>query len=78
MQSFEIISEIVGVEIVAVGNVIRDLPRLRKQYGSGRWRKLKGVAMIKLLNGNVRLAELHWYEAHGIGRKEFKRKRYLG
>lgn len=78
MQSFEIVGEITEVEIIAVGNAIRDLPRLRKQYGSGRWRKLKGMAMIKFLNGSVRLAERHWYEAHGVGRKEFKRKRYLG
>ena len=78
MQSFEIISEIVDIEIIAVGNAIRYLARLRKQYGAGRWRKVKGVAMIRLANGEARLAELHWYEAHGIGRKEFKRKRYLG
>jgi hypothetical protein len=59
MQSFEIVGEITEVEIIAVGNAIRDLPRLRKQYGSGRWRKLKGMALIKLLNGSVRLAEPH-------------------
>lgn len=77
MASFEIIGEIVDIEVIAVGNAIRDVMRLRKQYGPGRWRKLKGVAMIRLHNGHVRLAELHWYEAHGIGRKEFKRKRDL-
>lgn len=77
MAAFEIIGEIVDVEIIAAGSAIRDVVRLRKQYGPGRWRKLKGVAMIRLHNGHVRLAELHWYEAHGIGRKEFKRKRYL-
>ena len=53
------------------------LARLRRQYGPGRWRKLKGIALIRLASGRVRQAELHWYEAHGIGRKEVKRKRYL-
>lgn len=74
---FEIISEITGMEIIAVGNSIRDLPRLRKTYGQGRWRKMKGIAHIRLRNGRIRQAEIHWYEAHGIGRKEIKRKRYL-
>jgi hypothetical protein len=77
MESFEVIGEISEIELIAVGRSIRELPRLRKQYGTGRWRKLKGVAMIRLRNGRVRRAELHWYEAHGIGRKEIKRKRYL-
>ena len=53
------------------------MPRLRRLYGRGRWRKMKGVARVRLQNGDVRLAELHWYEAHGIGKKEIKRKRYL-
>ena len=74
---FEIISEIIHIEIIAVGSSIREITRLRKRYGKGRWRKMKGVASIQLANGQVRLAELHWYEAHGIGKKEFKRKRYL-
>jgi hypothetical protein len=77
MESFEIVGEIADVETIAVGSSIRDLPRLRNQYGGGRWRKLKGVAMVRLRSGRVRRAELHWYEAHGIGRKEIKRKRYL-
>jgi len=76
-MNFEIIGEIAGVEIIAIGKSIRDLPRLRKLYGTGRWRKLKGVAQVRLQNGQVRTAELHWYEAHGIGKKEIKRKRYL-
>jgi hypothetical protein len=75
---FEIISEIIDIETVAVGSSIREITRLRKRYGKGRWRKMKGVASIQLANGQVRLAEIHWYEAHGIGKKEFKRKRYLG
>jgi hypothetical protein len=77
MASFEIIGDITEIEVIAIGNSVRDLSRLRKLYGYGRWRKMKGVATIQLRNGNVRQAELHWYEAHGIGRKEFKRKRYL-
>lgn len=76
-MSFEIISEITDVEIIAVGNAIREIARLRKQYGQGRWRKLKGTALIRLSNGRIHRAELHWYEAHSIGKKEFKRKRYL-
>jgi hypothetical protein len=75
---FEIVSEIEQVETIATGRSIRDLPRLRRLYGRGRWRKLKGVAMIRLRSGTLRRAELHWYEAHGIGRKEIKRKRYVG
>ena len=77
MASFEIISDITEIEVIAIGNSIRDLERLREQYGDGRWRKMKGIAMIQLSNGYVRKAEIHWYEAHGIGRKEFKRKGYL-
>jgi hypothetical protein len=77
MASFSIISDITNEEVIAIGNSIRDLARLRKLYGDGRWRKMKGIAMIQLRNGRVRKAEIHWYEAHGIGRKEFKRKEYL-
>jgi hypothetical protein len=77
VRRFEIINDVSDVEPVAVGRHIRDLARLRKRYGHGRWRKMKGVATIRLANGRVRRAELHWYEAHGIGRREFKRKRYV-
>jgi hypothetical protein len=76
-QDFEIISDIRGVEVIAVGNSIRDLRRLAESYGVGRWRKLKGVATVRLVNGRVRVVELHWYEAHGIGKKDFKIKRYF-
>ena len=62
---------------MAVGRGIRELARLRKFYGRGRWRKMKGLATIRLSNGRIVDAELHWYEAHGIGRKEFKIKRLL-
>jgi hypothetical protein len=76
-QDFEIVSEIIQVEIIAIGNTIRDLRRLVRSYGAGRWRKLKGVATVRLVNGRVRRAELHWYEAHGIGKRDFKIKRYV-
>ena len=74
---FEIIGEITDIEPIAVGSAIRDLARLRRQYGPGRWRKLKGRALVRLANGSIRRAELHWYEAHGLGKKEIKRKRYV-
>jgi hypothetical protein len=71
---FEILGEISRIETFAVGSRIRERARLRKVYGRGRWRKRKGLARIRLPDGSVRLAELHWYEAAGIGRKEFKIK----
>jgi len=76
-MNFEIISEITDIETIAVGTKIREVARLRRKYGPGRWRKLKGIAQVRLRSGRIRLAELHWYEAHGIGRKLMKRKRYL-
>ena len=76
-MDFDLVSDIAGIETIAAGHGIRDLPRLRRLYGKGYWRKMKGTARIRLRSGRVRLAELHWYEAHGIGKKEFKRKRYL-
>ena len=74
---FEIIGQITDVKRIAVGSSIRERARLRKQFGPGRWRKLKGVATVRLANGTIRKVELHWYEAHGIGRKKLKIKRYL-
>lgn len=76
-MNFEIIGDITNIEIIAVGNSIRELERLRKTYGSGRWRKLKGIATISLNDGTICEAELHWYEAHGIGKKEIKIKGFL-
>ena len=76
-MDFEIVGEITVVETIAAGKGIRDLRRLRRSYGKGRWRKMKGIARIRLMTGRLRVAELHWYEAHGIGKKEIKRKRYL-
>ena len=74
---FEIRGKVIDVETFAVGRAIRELPRLRKLYGKGRWRKPKGIADVELPNGTIRKAELHWYEASGIGRKEFKIKRFV-
>jgi len=76
-MGFEIVSSIADIETIAVGAAVRDRRRLDRVYGKGRWRKLKGVALVRLQGGTTRKAELHWYEAHGIGRKEIKRKRYL-
>ena len=76
-MDFEIVGEITVVETIAAGKGIRDLRRLRRSHGKGRWRKMKGIARIRLMTGRIRLAELHWYEAHGIGKREIKRKRYL-
>jgi hypothetical protein len=73
-MDFEIAGEITDVETIATGTGVRDRGRLRKQYGKGRWRKLKGTANVRLPDGKIRLAEIHWYEAHGIGKKEFKLK----
>ncbi len=75
---FEVLGKIENIEIIAVGGNIRDIIRLRKRYGSGRWRKLKGIAMVKLENGNIHTAEVHWFEAHGIGKRKMKIKRLLG
>jgi hypothetical protein len=74
---FEIIGEIKEIETMAVGGKIRDIMRLQKQYGPGRWRKLKGIAKIRLQGGAIRKAEVHWYEAHGISRRKMKIKKFL-
>jgi hypothetical protein len=73
-MDFEIIGEIRDIEPIARGPGVRDRARLRRYYGRGRWRKLKGFASVRLTDGTVHTAELHWYEAHGIGRKEVKIK----
>ena len=73
-MDFEIVGEMTQVETIARGSGVRDRARLRRQYGQGRWRKLKGVANVRLIDGSVRLAEIHWYEAHGLGKREFKLK----
>ena len=76
-MDFELVGDLIDIETIADRHRIRDLRRLRRLYGKGYWRKMKGSVKIRLRNGRVRLAELHWYEAHGIGKKEFKRKRYI-
>lgn len=74
---FEIVGEIRNVETFASGRVIRELRRLNRIYGKGQWRKRKGIVTVRLRNGEIRLVELHWYEATGIGKRDFKIKRYL-
>jgi len=74
---FEIVGSITSVGAIATGSSIRIVRYLRKHYGAGRWRKLKGVATVRLPNGAVRRVELHWYQAHGIGKRDMKIKRYL-
>ncbi len=74
---FEVIGEIEEIETISIGGGIRDIMRLQRQFGRARWRKLKGFAVVRLQRGNMRKAELHWYEAHGIGRKKMKIKRFL-
>ena len=77
MGDFEVVGEITAIETIAEANGIRDLPRLTRTYGFGRWRKLKGAATVRLAGGALRRVEVHWYEAHGIGRMELKIKTYL-
>jgi len=74
---FEVIEAISEIETIAAGGRIRDIMRLRKQFGSGQWRKMKGRATVRLENGSLRRAEFHWYEAHGIGKRKMKIKRFL-
>ena len=76
-MDFEIIGNIEAIETIAVGSKIRVLAYLQKVHGRGRWRKLKGVASVRIPNGEIRRVELHWYEAHGIGRRDMKIKQYL-
>ena len=76
-MDFEIVGDIEEIETFATGRGIRELARLNRIYGRGRWRKRKGRATIRLSDGTERIAELHWYEATGIGRKEHKIKQYL-
>jgi hypothetical protein len=74
---FEILGEITNAETIATGSGIREVSRLRKLYGRGRWRKRKGVAQVRLPNGEVVMAEIHWYESSEVGRREFKIKQVL-
>lgn len=74
---FEIVGAISEVEIIAAGSAVRQRQHLSRRYGRGRWRKLKGTATVRIANGELRRAEIHWYEAHGIGRVRYKIKRFL-
>lgn len=76
-MDFEIVGKITDIEAIAVSTAIRELSSLQERFGQGRWRKLKGIATVRLSDGTTRLAEVHWYEAHGIGKKRMKIKRYL-
>jgi hypothetical protein len=76
--AFEVLGEIWGAETIATGREIREIKRLGRKYGRSRWRKRKGFATVRLSGGRIRWAELHWYEAHGIGVKELKLKKILG
>ena len=76
-MKFEVVGGITAVETIASGTGVRLRRYLRRVYGRGRWRKLKGIATVRLPNGAVRRVEVHWYEAHGIGRRDVKIKRYL-
>ena len=76
-ESFEIIGQIRGAETIATGRGIRDLDALQERFGRGNWRKLKGFATVRLEDGTIAEAEVHWYEAHGIGKRWMKIKRYL-
>ena len=76
-MKFDVVGAITNVETIAAGPSVKVRSFLRKTYGRGRWRKLKGVATVRLRNGKLRRVELHWYEAHGIGRRDLKIKSYL-
>ncbi len=74
---FEIVGEITEVEVIAQGRSLRERKRIAEKFGRGRWRKLKGLATVALGDGTTCQAEIHWYEAHGIGRRNFKIKRFV-
>jgi hypothetical protein len=73
-MDFEIVGAVRNVETIVTGRAIRQLRRLRRRYGKGRWQKRKGVARVRLQDGSIHMAEVHWYEAHGVGRREMKIK----
>lgn len=76
-MDFSVIGEITDIEIIAVYRSIRELPSLQRRFGRGRWRTLKELATVRLFDGSIRRAEVHWYEAHGIERRRMKIKRYV-
>ncbi len=76
-MTFEVVGAVEQVETIAAGPSLKLRSFLRKTYGPARWRKMKGVATVLLSNGQLRRVELHWYEAHGVGRRDLKIKRYV-
>ena len=76
-MDFELVGDLTAIQIMAVNLSIRELETLKTRYGGRRWRKLKGTGLVRLANGNVRKAEVHWYEAHGVGQRKMKIKRFL-
>ncbi|MBI3635874.1 MAG: hypothetical protein HY216_06605 [Candidatus Rokubacteria bacterium] len=76
-MDFELAGPITAIEAIALGSNLRQMRRLRRDYGPGDWVKRKGIARVRLEDGTIRIAEVHWYEAHGIGRKDLKIKRYV-
>jgi hypothetical protein len=76
-MDFELVGELSDIEIIAVNLSIRDNADLKARYGGRRWRKLKGVGTVRLASGSIRRAEVHWYEAHGVGKRKMKIKRLL-
>lgn len=74
---FEVVGKTKQIESIAIGRGINEIKRPKRLFGGTKWRKLKGIAKVKLQNGNIRLAELHWYEAHGIGKRKIKIKKLL-
>jgi hypothetical protein len=75
---FEVIGDITNIQTIAVGGRIRDIMRLRQQFGMANWKKMKGIAQVRLLDGRICRAEIHWYEAHGMSKKKLKIKKILG
>jgi hypothetical protein len=73
-MDFELVGPIREIQSIALGRGVRERARLSRRYGTGRWRKLKGIARVRLIDGTIHTAEVHWYEAHGVGRKELKIK----
>jgi hypothetical protein len=76
-EEFEILGKIEAVETIAVGSGIREIRRLNKAFGKARWRKLKGIALVRFIDGTIHRVELHWYEAHGVGKKKLKIKMFV-
>jgi hypothetical protein len=76
-MDFHLLGDVVDIEPIAVNLSIRERNNLKVRFGGRRWRKLKGVALVRFPNGEIHRAELHWYEAHGVGRRKMKVKRVL-